>query len=185
MDMYATQLRSLAGGHGFFVLCAAFYLAWWFEFFRPRGTRPQGAEYAMGVALIVCAVVFGLFATIRICTALGSLPTRVPGTILWPCAIVAYAVLAVVTWRVLGRPITTELVLIVAWTALEIAVVGALASTGSGLATPLLVLAVLGFLGSMVCYLLYYHLSGWAAFLDGCGPLVAVGVISLVAALAI
>ena len=37
----------------------------------------------------------------------------------------------------------------------------------------------IAFLFSMVCYVLYYRLHGWTAFFDGCGPLLAVGAISL------
>lgn len=182
MDAYASQLHALAIGHGLLALCAAFYLAWWFEFFRPREVRPAGLEYGFGVALIVCAVICGLLAVVRICTTLGSLPNAIPAMALWPCAIAAYAILAVVTSRVLDRPITTELLLIVAWAALEVAVVGALLAVSAPFALPLLVLALVGFVGAMVCYLLYYRLSGWPAFLDGCGPLVAVGVIAGIAA---
>lgn len=185
MESYTAQLHALATGHGLLAACAVLYLAWWFEFFRPREMRPQGLEYGFGVALIVCAAVCGLLGVIRIVAALGGLPSSVSGLALWPCAIAAYVVLAVVTKRAFDRPITTELVLIVAWAALEIAVVGALTASGIGFALPLLVLTVLGFAGSMVCYVLYYRLTGWPAFLDGCGPLVAIGIISVVAALAI
>lgn len=183
MDTYGTQLHGLATGHGLLALCAVLYLAWWFEFFRPRGVRPQGLEYRIGVALIIVAAVAGILGVVRICTALADMPTLVPAVVLWPSAAAAYIVLAVVTYRALGRPITTELLLIVAWTALELSVVGALLALGSGFALHLLVLAALGFIGSMVCYVLYYRLAGWPAFLDGCGPLVAVGVIAAVTAL--
>lgn len=185
MDTYATQLRALAQGHELLALCAVLYLAWWFEFFRPREVRPRGLEYGMGVVMIVCAAILGLFGVIRICTGLGALPSALPAVVLWPCAIAAYVVLAVVTKRLFDRPITTELLLIVAWTALEVAVVGALVAIGSGVTAPLLVLALMGFAFSLACYVLYYRLSGWPAFLDGCGPLVAVGVIAAVAAFAL
>lgn len=183
MDTYTPQLHAIAAGHGLLALCAALYLAWWFEFFRPRSARPQGIEYGIGVALIVIAAIAGILGVVRICTALATMPTRMPGVVLWPCAIAAYIVLAVVTYRALGRPITTELLLIVAWTALEVAVAGALIALGSGFAMPLTLLVALGFTASMVCYVLYYRLSGWPAFLDGCGPLVAVGIIAIVEAL--
>lgn len=182
MDTYDTQLHGLVAGHGLLVLCAVLYLAWWFEFFRPRSARPQGLEYGIGVALIVMAAIAGIFGVVKICTALGGMPTRLPATALWSCAVAGYIVLAVVTYRALGRPVTTELLLIVAWTALELAVVGALLAVGSGFAPPLLVLVVLGFVVSMACYVLYYRLSGWAAFLDGCGPLITVGIIAAVTA---
>lgn len=185
MGDYASELQALAGGHRLLTLCAVLYLAWWFEFFRPREVRPQGLEYGFGVALILGAAACGILGVVRICSALGSMPSTLPAVVLCPCAIAVYALLAVVSSRALGRPITTELLLIVAWTALEIAVMGALLAVGSPFALPLLVLALVGFACSMVCYLLYYRLSGWPAFLDGCGPLVVVGIIAAIAALAL
>lgn len=182
MNMLGTHAQGLVTGHGMLALCAAFYLAWWWEFFRPREVRPQGLEYGIGVELIVIAAILGILGVIRICSGLAGLPTAIPGIVLWPCAVAAYVILAVVTKRAFDRPITTELLLIVAWAALEVAVAGALLAAGSGFAVPLLVLAALGFVGSMVCYVLYYRLSGWAAFYDGCGPLVAVGIIAAVTA---
>lgn len=181
MEAYPTALRPLASGHALLSVCCALYLAWWCVFFRPRPSRPQGVEYGVGVALILGAVAFGLLAVVRIAGALGALPNRVPGAALWPCAVAAYVVLALVTSQLMGRPVTTELLLIVAWTALEVSVAGAVAAAGEqGLATTALVLAVLACAGSLACYLAYYHLAAWPAFLDGCGPLVAIGVYSAV-----
>lgn len=182
MDTYAEQLHALAQGHGLLAVCAVFYLAWWFEFFRPRDVRPQGLEYGIGVALIVIAACAGLLGVVRICTGLGGMPNRIPTFALWVCAIAAYVALAIVTKCAFDRPITTELLLIVAWAALEVAVVGALLAVGSPVAVPLLVIAILGAVGSMVCYVLYYRLAGWPAFYDGCGPLVAVGIIAAIVA---
>lgn len=182
MDAYSTQFHALAQGHGLLAVCAVFYLAWWFEFFRPRDVRPQGLEYGIGVALIVIAACAGLFGVVRICTGLGGMPNRIPTSALWLGAAAAYVVLAVVTKRALDRPITTELLLIVAWAALEVAVAGALLAVGSHFAVPLLAITILGAAGSMVCYVLYYRLAGWPAFYDGCGPLVAVGIIAAIVA---
>lgn len=182
MDTYSTQLQALAQGHGLLAGCALLYLVWWFVFFRPRAAKPEGGEYGFGVVCIGFAAILGVLAITRIVTGLGEFPTNISGVVLWPCAVAVYALLAVVTLKLFHRQITTELLLIVGWAALEVAVVGALMAIGSSIATPLLVLTAIGFVGALVCYLLYYHVSGWAAFLDGCGPLVAVGIIATITA---
>lgn len=179
MDLYQTELHSLAVGHGLMALCCVLYLAWWCMFFRPRPESPQGLEYGVGVALILGAVVAGLFGVVRMGGAVSAVPGGVPAVVLWPAAIVAYVLLAVFTTHLFNRPITTELLLIVAWTALEIACVGALFAVGrTGLATALLVLVVVACIGALVCYVRYYQLTDWPAFFDGCGPLVAIGLYS-------
>lgn len=181
MELYETEFYSLATGHGLMALCCVLYLAWWCIFFRPRPESPQGLEYAAGVALIVGAAVAGLFGVLRIGGAVSAVPGGVPAAVLWPAAIAAYLVLAVVTLNLFNRPITTELLLIVAWTALEIACVGALfTAEHTGSATVLLVLVIAACIGALVCYMMYYQLTDWAAFFDGCGPLVAIGLYSVV-----
>jgi uncharacterized membrane protein YoaK (UPF0700 family) len=110
-------------------------------------------------------------------TGLGQLPDAFSGPVLWLVAAGTYALLAFVTSRFLERPVTTELLLIVAWCALEVDVAGAVWPNW-----PLLVAVIVATAFSMVCYLLYYRLEGRAAFLDGCGPLVAVGLLSVIVA---
>lgn len=175
------HLQALGSAHLLLAVCCALYLTWWSVFFRPRPERPHGLEYGFGVALIVGAAVCGLVSVVLMGRALAELPSTVPAAVLWPCAAVAYLVLAYMSARFLDRPVTTELLLIVAWTALEVAVVGAVAGTGEANLVPVLTAVVVAAcVGSLVCYLLYYRLDGWAAFLDGCGPLVAIGVLSVV-----
>lgn len=180
MSTYDTELHALSGGHTMLALCCVCYLAWWCIFFRPRASKPQGLEYGIGVALLLGAIVFGVLAVVRMVGALSALPNRIPGIVLWPCAAVVYLVLAYVTWRFMKRPITTELILIAAWTALEVSVVGAVWGTGiTGMTWLMFLLVAVACIGSLACYLAYYQLTGFAAFLDGCGPLVAIGVLSV------
>lgn len=104
------------------------------------------------------------------------------GVPLWGFAIggvIAYVALAAVTAGPLHRPITTELLLLVLWATFEVAVIARIGGAGAVSQTAAVVLLVLVaalFVGSMVCYALYYRLPAWPAFLAGCAPLVAVGV---------
>lgn len=175
--MDALGIQQVRLGHWLLALCAVLYLAWWCVFFRPRDEKPQGVERGAGIALILGAVVAGLAAVFQIVTGLGQLPDAFSGPVLWLVAAGTYALLAFVTSRFLERPVTTELLLIVAWCALEVDVAGAVWPNW-----PLLVAVIVATAFSMVCYLLYYRLEGRAAFLDGCGPLVAVGLLSVIVA---
>ena len=104
------------------------------------------------------------------------------GVPLWGFAVVGvvvYVALAAVTAGLLHRPITTELLLLVLWATFEVAVIARIGGAGAvsqTAAVALLVLVAVLFVGSMVCYALYYRLPAWPAFLAGCAPLVAVGV---------
>lgn len=176
--MAATYLVGIEQGHLWMAACAALYLAWWTMFFRPRAEKPRGVERAIGVALILAAVVCGCAGAVGLARSAAGLPHAVEGAVVALVGFAAYAALAAVTRAVLKRPVTTELVLIVAWAALEWFVLDGAAGAGLAVGVPAL-LVTLALLFSMACYVLYYRFRGWAAFADGCGPLVAVGAISL------
>lgn len=185
MGVYSEQFKQIAVGHALLAVCAVLYLVWWCVFFRPRAQSPQGVEYVLGVAFILGAVAFGAIAVTKIVQAASALPSAIPGFIVVAAAIVLYVVLLAVTYAVFNRPVTTELLLIVAWLALETAVLSALVAAGmpTGKAAVLTVLVAVAFIASMTCYVLYYRLSGTAAFLDGCGPLVTVAILATLFAL--
>jgi hypothetical protein len=185
MDDYAGQIAGIARGHLLLAVCAVLYLAWWWVFFHPRGERPQGLEYGAGVACIIGAAIAGIVAVVMIMDALDGMPNATDAWHPWWVAVGAYVVLALVTARYFDRPVTTELVLIVGWAALEAVVLGALSALGSPAVMPLAAAVVAGTVVSLVCYVLYYRLMGMASFVDGCVPLAVVGVIGLAFALAL
>ena len=87
----------------------------------------------------------------------------------------AYLFLAAGTWALLKRPVTTELLLIVAWTALTLAEVHMLWGTGifQPPAARAFAAATLVFgLVSMIAYILYYRLDAAAGYIDGMIPLI-------------
>ena len=166
-------------------LCALLYLAWWYVYFRP-GLNPGRLLKVAGVVCILGAAATGIGAVCVIVTAVALLPTVVPGAAIIAGAAVLYAAALFVTAKLLARPVTTELLLIVAWLALEVSVANAFAATGafSGLAIGgLLVATGAAAAASLACYNAYYHLKDWPSFIDGCGPLIAVGILSLAYAL--
>ena len=90
-------------------------------------------------------------------------------------------ILAVLTSRLLQRPTTTELLLIVMWITLELCALTMLHSSGALGATAAIVLAIILLIlliADMACYLAYCHLPPMPAFIDGTAPLIAVTVFS-------
>ncbi|QOY61317.1 hypothetical protein [Thermophilibacter immobilis] len=171
-------------GHVLLLACAMLYLAWWVTFFRP-GAQVRGVGYALGVACIVGAAACGLIGAPLVAGSLG----RIPGAEDVPLAgflvggALAYLALLAVTTLALERQATTELVLIVAWVALEACVVTCLAAAGvvgGGARAALYVLIALLACASLVCYVLYYRLDPLPAFIDGTVPLVAAAIESAV-----
>ena len=170
--------------------CCLLYLAWWCVFFWPRadGTEVPGALRAFGVVCILGAVACGAIAAFSISSGAGSLASAVPGWVIWSGGVVAYAILLWVTTLVFKRQPTTELMLFVAWTALELSAANGLAGSGaaSGIVVGLVIaLALVCLCASLVCYVRYYQLPAWPSFIDGCIPLVGIGIVSVVLALAL
>lgn len=178
----------LVGGHLLMALCAVLYLAWWIIFFRPDIPKVAGALYYIGVGCIVVAAIAGIAGAVMIgvgtsnASAAGEAPS---GWWFAIGAVIAYFVLGFVTSRLLGRPVTTELLLFVAWTALELACIVTLGSIGGfsvARAAVFATIVAVAFIGMLVTYMLYYSLAPFPSFIDGAIPLAFVGLLSVVLA---
>ena len=177
-------MGQLQWGHGLLALCAMLYLVWWVVFFRPDAGKVQGPLYWFGAGCLVIAAVAGIAGAVLVALGASGLKAG-PGPSGWWFvlgAVAAYAAIAWVTVRFWNRPVTTELLLFVAWAALELFVAcalqvsGILDSSGTGW---LIAVVVIVFALSLVCYVLYYHLTAMPSFVDGAIPLIAVGIFSI------
>ncbi len=165
-------------GNLLLVACCVFYLLWWVLAFKPTGAI-KGFKSGW---LLIPAVILGIAAVVLIIKGSTSLPTVrsffSPGVVL-VAAIAAYIALLAVTQIAFHRQVTTELFLIVGWTALVLlegnALYGAEIITQNS-ALILFAAATLIALLSMVCYLLYYGLGTWAGYVDGMIPLLLVAI---------
>lgn len=170
--------KKILAGNLLFVGCCAAYLAWWSTAFRPGYEAPAGIRETLlvvtgilgiaGLALILeaCAQVRGPIRYVRMIAAGGA----------------ALIALALITMIGMHRMITTELLLIVFWTCMEICVLGALCGQGvyGRRSMILLCAAVLAAAAvSLVSYMKYYELEPMAAFYDGMVPLVVFGAVTL------
>lgn len=88
--------------------------------------------------------------------------------------IAAYAILFVLTRLLLGRPVTTELFLIVGWAVLVLSELNMLYGWSlftRRLALIFMIVVCIAALVSLVCYMLYYRLDSVAGYIDGLLPL--------------
>ncbi len=94
-------------------------------------------------------------------------------------AVISYVVLLLVTIAAFHRQVTTELFLIVGWTALVFLESNALYGMGvitrNG-ASGLFAMAILAAALSIICYVLYYGLGDQAGYIDGMIPLILAAV---------
>lgn len=164
--------------------CCVFYLLWWILAFNPAGAV-RGMRSGW---LLIPALVLGIASVILIIRGAGRADTAgsffSAGTVFIAGAF-SYAALLLVTRFAFHRQVTTELFLIVGWTALAFLEVNALC--GLGLITRngtvcLFAAAVIAAVVSMICYLLYYDLADWAGYVDGMIPLCLAGVFMAVLA---
>ena len=166
------QEKLILAGNILLIICCAFYLAWWLAALRPSGAGGPNTGW-----LLIPAAIAGLLGVVLALTGILSQSPALrllPGSAILVGGFAAYVVLLVLTVRVLKRPATTELGLIVGWGMLALAEVNAL--YGSGVFTRRLSVGFLAVTGaavviSLVCYILYYRLDSRAAYIDGMIPL--------------
>ena len=179
--------RQMFWGDILLVGCCVFYLLWWALAFKPTGAV-KGMRSGW---LLIPAFILGITAVVIIIRGAGKVDTAntffSARTVLL-AGMISYAVLLLVTQFALHRQVTTELFLIVGWTALIFLEVNALYGleiiTRNGAAV-LFAAAVAATLLSMICYVLYYGLDTWAGYVDGMIPLLLAAVFMAVLAVLI
>ncbi len=158
------------------VLCCLLYALWWCMAFRPGvtgGVASGGKGLLLGLTFL-----FAFVAVLLDILGIRSLEgTGYPSPLAIALAGVAsYIVLLGVTSLAFHRLVTTELLLIVAWAALETAAVfaayGSDALAGAAPTIPLALIAAATIL-SLIAYLFYYKAAPWTAFYLGLVPLLA------------
>jgi hypothetical protein len=176
MDVPTKQMIS---GNLALICCCVFYLAWWVLAFKPAGPI-KGVRTGW---LLIPALVAGVVATVLIIRGAVRAPVAdrlLPTMPLVLAGVVTYLALAVITRAALGRPVTTELILIVGWAVLASYEVSTLTgsrmlSHGQGIA--FLAVVLVAFVVSMVCYTAYYRLGPVPGYVVGMVPLASAGVV--------
>lgn len=167
-------IRQILMGNISLIICSIFYLSWWILAFKP--VRPV-AGIRSGW-LLLPALIFGVTAVILIIQSIQTAQlqqTIIPAGLILPFAAAVYVFLAIITGKFMNRPVTTELILIVAWAALTLAEVNMLYGTGVllfGTACGFFAVTVLFSLVSIAAYILYYNLDQMTGYIDGMIPLI-------------
>ena len=173
-----SNVHLLIRGHAALAACFVLYLFWWWVFFYPRIEKPMGLLRGAGVASIAGAGICGIVGVVICLSALSAMQSKACIVQPWQIAVggvIAYLVLLFITSSLFKRQVTSELIIMTAWSTLELVVLDQLLGSGvlgSGAVTALAIVLVVLFAVSIVCYLRFYHLAPQAAFVCGAIPLV-------------
>ncbi len=179
---FEVQTRKILTGNILMILCCIFYLAWWLLAFKPTGAI-KGMKSGW---LLMPAFIFGVASVYQIAGGSGSVDNQLKlfsGNAVIIGGVVAYLILFAGTAVLLKRQVTTELFLIVGWTALMFLELNALYGMGHytrSVTILLLVITVVAAAVSLICYLLYYNLDKVKGYVDGMIPLLLVAVMMAV-----
>ena len=171
---FTVSLWEIFGGHLLLLVSLVFYIAWWTVAFWPnRDSKTVGAFFLIAVAFFVGVAAFVLMSLdINSLSLAGS---RILVGYILLGATVFYFILLAITIIVFHRTVTSELLLIIVWAALEGAVIAVLHGNGRfsmGQALLLVTLVVLATGVGIVCYILYYRLDEFSRFWNGLIPLI-------------
>ncbi len=170
--------RQMFWGNLLLTGCCVFYLLWWILAFKPTDAI-KGLRSGW---LLIPALLLGIAALVMIikgANGANTIRSFFSAKAILLSAVFIYIALLLVTQLAFHRQVTTELLLIVGWTALAFlesnALYGMEIISRNG-ALCLFALAVLAAALSMICYVLYYGLEGRAGYIDGMIPLILVAV---------
>jgi hypothetical protein len=171
---FSFQDWEIFAGNLLMVVTIAFYMAWWTVSFRPDGDgKAAGAGFFITVALLA-----GLASVASLFHGINALSQTGKGFALMYIllgAVAFYLVCLVVTKLVFQRAVTSELLLITVWAALEFSALAVLQGSGRFSAGQTLTLAVLVALATgvgLLCYVLHYRLDEVPRFWNGLVPLI-------------
>lgn len=179
IHIFSFPEKQIFAGNLLLIVCCAFYLAWWVLAFKPSGAV---GGFKSGW-LLIPAFLAGLAAIFLAVGGMTSVSLRArlfPGGLLLWGGVAAYLVLLLLTRFLLKRPVTTELFLIVGWAAFALSEINTLYGAGlfsHGAAVGFSAVVGVTAVASLVCYILYYGLTGYAGYFDGMIPLLGVALV--------
>ena len=178
------EITMLEIGNWLMVLCAAFYLAWWRITFHP----PAPAGTPIGKICLLLAFVTGLAGLSLAVISMNSVSgekakTGIPGIAIVIGGEITYVVLLALSSRLFHRQVTSELLIIVIWTVLELCALNSWYRHGKLFQFSSIILAGLVIVvaaASLICYLQYYRISYEKGYLIGSVPLLLTAIIMVV-----
>ena len=173
-------MRRIIIGQILLIIGFLFYLIWWYRGFRP-GTNVNRVKGINGLLLLITAAfcIGGIAATLTVDIPA---PLIVTPTTIVILGIIAYVLLLLLTRFCFHRIVTSELMLIVVWTILEVWAIDVLNAGGALSSTRFAVMGAgiaVAFIVSMVLYVAYYRMEEMKAFYAAMVPLV-IGILTMV-----
>ena len=169
---FTAPLWEIFAGNLLLLSCILFYLIWWVVSFRPNSSSGSS-----GVFYITAAFITGVAAIVLLSGGITSLSQdskSLPVKFILLGVAALFLVLLPVMSIAFHRALTSELIIIHIWAALELSVVAVLYGTryfGLGRVAILATLVGIAFVTSLICYVLYYRLNGTVSYWDGMVPL--------------
>jgi hypothetical protein len=161
---FTTPLRELFAGNLLLLFCSLFYLAWWVAANR---SNASGGPY------LTAALITGVVALALMSGGINTLSQNVEGLpvrLVLLGSVALFFIMLLVTTTVFHRIVTSELLIIHIWAALElsaIAVLYGIGRFGVGRAVTLAALVVIALAVGLVCYVLHYRLAGATQYWNG------------------
>ena len=172
-------MKQILTGQVLLIFCSIVYLIWWYRGFRPGGSvsRVGGMN---GVLLLITAVlgIAGVIFSLLPDETMVSSGEKIAPAYIIGGGILAYVVLLLVTRYCFNRIVTSELMLIVGWTMLEVSVINRLNAMGvlsDGQFLCMCLVIAAAFVISMILYVAYYKMEEMKAFYAAMVPLVTEG----------
>ncbi|WP_139165152.1 hypothetical protein [Butyrivibrio sp. INlla16] len=169
-------MKLLLAGQISLIICCIFYLIWWRAGFYP-GVTVSRLTGKVGILFYLTAV-FGLPGVYLSIRGINSIETEhdlISGFVVVGGGAALYVILLIGSSAILHRQVTTELLLIVCWTMLEVMAVQKVFSAGMigwiQLVVMFIIIAVAAVL-SLVFYLTYYNVEPMRGFVYGMIPLI-------------
>lgn len=169
-------MHRIMAGQILLIICFVFYLVWWYRGFRP-GTSVNRIRGLNGILLALTMLfgISGVAITILGGNGVDGALKINPATVLIS-GVGAYILFLVVTRFICHRIVTSELLLIVAWTMLELWAIVVLNGGGSLSDVCFTILAIVlaaAFIVSIILYVAYYRMEEMKAFHTAMIPLIA------------
>ena len=169
-DFSAAQWEIFAGNL-LMLATIAFYITWW--------AASSGDVNNTGTGFFLTATLFAGVAAIAVLSiGIKSLPRAengIPVMYIMSGAVTFFIILLLVTKIAFQRAVTSELLLITMWSALEWSAIAALHGNGRFHGSQALTLAIMVALAAgvgIICYILHYRLDETARFWNGLFPLI-------------
>ncbi|MGN1381898.1 MAG: hypothetical protein ACI4W2_03680 [Eubacterium sp.] len=172
-----SPLQKLLTGQILLVVCCVFYLIWWSISYRP-GITVNRVSGLNGVLLLITALC-GVSGMILSLSGSNHLPgegsRKLSGSVILIAGVAVYLVMLLLTTKIFHRIVTTELVLITGWAALEINAVSALAGAAvfrMPQTSFMTIVVAAAYIISMILYVAYYRMQADWAFYAAMIPLI-------------